>query len=506
MFQETEQLALELTVEPKKLYKPELLTVPGRFALCSKLGSADRVQQELYDVSQLDFVMRQVAQMPERDKHHFWISQSTLMPYARNRRISSVMLLNAVWVDIDIAHPPKDFPADALPSWHYDKEAEKLALALVMQIEDECGITASQVVATGGGLLLRLNFERGLPSLARPRWSSLQKQLIKIVSELRPASGFSNARQWQWPVDAAACDPARVLRLVGTVNPRWGNRCRVVYDSGKSYNFDELADRLLPYTQLEVAEFRKRKAAGDEYTKNRAAAAAAGIRTGSQKIIVKDAVSVVQDMISDEAARGLWAGRFEFGRAVLTERGQVQDGTLNNHFWPLANALAWSSSTTQLTQDLAALHHQHFASTGWTRAEAMRSAASVMRKLAAGGPYKAKSSTFAQQLDATHDELARFGHLLSSTDSKHNENRAVWNLGAMQFEKMEGLSFDEYVAEIRRRQALAGPQSAQTRKTTHPPEMHEKARQLSASGVSKTAIAIELKVNRNTIIGWLKPV
>ena len=502
----TEQLAIDLTLEPFKLYQPDKLRVPGRFALCSKLGT-EKLQQQLYDVSQLDTVMREVASMPDRDQRHFWIGQSTLAPYAVNRRISSVMLLNAVWVDIDLAHPPKSFPADALPPWSDDKDAEVLARVLVAQLEDATGITASQVVATGGGLLLRLNFDEALPAIARPRWSSVQQHLVKLVSDLCPAAAFPKARQWRWPVDASASDAARILRLVGTVNPRWNTRCRVVYDSGTRYSFDELADKLLPYTREEVAAFRAKMAEGAHWTKNREKAAAVGIRTGKLAAQTQDPAAATQGLIEDEAARMLWAGRFEFGRELLTTRGGASEGHRNNWFWPLANALAWScTGSEQLIQELAALHHQHFNHGNWTRGEAMQAAGSVLKRMGEGKDklYKMRSVKFAELLEATPLELREFGHLLSGSGSAHNLKRSEWNQGAMGFEKMQGLSSEAFIAETRRRQAEAGRYAAAKRQTTHAPELREQARQMAAEGKKEREIAAALGVSNATAHRWCK--
>ena len=497
-----EQLALDLLVEPQKLYQPDKLRVPGRFALCWRQGEEGKIQQELYDVSQLDEVMRYVARLSDRDQRHIWISQNTLVPYATNRRISSVMLLNAVWVDIDLAHPPKNFPADELPPWAADKDAELLAQMLVMQVEDEVGLTASQVVATGGGLLLRFNFDEALPAVARPRWTSVQKHLVKIVTELRPAAWLPDTPQWRWPVDAGASDASRILRLVGTVNPRWGNRCRVVYDSGKRYGFDELADHLLPYTRDEVAAFRVQMAEANRWTRNRQKAAAVGIRTGK---LSPEAVK--QDLIADEAVRALWASRFEFGRELLTARGGAHKGRRNNWFWPMATALAWScSGVEQLTHELAALHHQYFTHKGWSRGEAMQAAGSVLNRLREGRDklYKMRSLTFAELLEATPDELREFGHILSGSGSTHNLRRGEWQQGVMGFEKMQGLSANAFIAETRRRQAEAGRYAAETRKTNHSQELREKARQLATDGLSTRQVAEQLGVNQSTVVRWLK--
>ena len=498
---DTHELARELLFEAQKIYQPQKLRVPGRFALCWREGK-EPFQQELYDCSELDNVLHRVARMPDRDRRHFWLSQSTYAPSAVDRRISSVMLLNAVWVDIDLAHPPKKFPQDELPPWDWERDAELMARALVLQVEDEIGLTASQVVATGGGLLLRFNFEEAVPSMARARWTSVQKHLSQLVADLRPAAAFPEARQWRWPVDASANDAARILRLVGTVNPKWGNRCRVVFDSGKRYSFDELADQILPYTRAEVAEFRARMAEFKRWTKNRQQAAAVGIRTGTRAPAADK-----QALIEDEAVRAVWTARFEFGRELLTARGGARDGHRNNLFWPMATALAWSApGVPELTQELAALHQQHFTHNGWTRAEALQSSASVIKRLQEGKDklYKMRSETFAQLLETTDQEMREFGHLLSASSDTHNLRRSEWDKGVMGFEKMRGLSADAFIAETRRRQAEAGRYAAEKRKTNHPPELREKARMMAAAGLKEREIAEALGVSNATAHRWCK--
>ncbi len=503
-----EQLTLELLVEPTKLYQPDKLRKPGRFALCTKEGNKDdaKIHQSLYDVSQLEVVLRQISRMPDRDRHHIWISQNTLMPYARNRRISSVMLLNAVWVDIDLAHPPEGFPADELPAWS-EENAEQLARVLVSMCEDLGIPPPTQVVWTGGGLLARWPFEDAVPAVARPRWASLQKHLVKAIADMRPAPSVPGVRQWRWPVDFNANDASRILRLVNTVNPRWGTRCRVVYDTDRRYDFDKLADSVLPYTQLEVIEYRRMLAARDVWDENRQKAAEAGIRVVRKKLKPDGQPLSAEELIADEAVRDLWSTRLEFGRALLTERGGVREGLRNEYFWPMANALAWScTSTDALTQELAAMHHQFFRHDGWTRANAMHSAGSVLKRLKEGSPYPMKTEKFLKYLRVTGDERNRFGHLLATpgVGSTHNKNRLQWKHGALGFEKISGLPFDEYVKEVRSRQAEAGVYAAQVRRTTHPPEVREKARELARRGLTQTEIADLLNVGQGTISKWLK--
>lgn len=399
------------------------------------------------------------------------------------------MLLNAVWVDIDLAHPPKNFDKANLPA---QQKPEHLAQLLIMMLEDANLPLPTLIIHTGGGLCPKWIFNKPIPAVARARWQSLQREIVKKVGELRWYIGdYCTA----WPVDHQACDAARILRLVGTYNPRWNQDCRIVWNDGHQFDFDYLATEVLKYSREEVAEFRAKCKIYEQFDVNKAAAQAAGIRqhrsTGKQSLI------------ADEAARQLWVQRVEFGKAVLSERGGVEAGSRNNIFWPMANALAWSCAQgEQLTHELAALHYDHFRFDGWTRGEAMSCAGTVMRKLKTGEPYKMKTTSFLEKLEVTTSELNAFGALLGS--SRHNMHRADWATGTMGFEPMRGLQVNDYIAETKRRQAQAGARSAGIRKTTHSVELQEKARLQSASGFSVRQIAEVLGVGKSSINRWIK--
>jgi hypothetical protein len=490
--------------EPHFLYQPEKLTVPGRFALCSQIHGG-KFKQELFDVSQLDWVLKQVMKLPDRHQKHFWISQSTLAPWAWNREIGSVMLLNAIWADIDLQHPPESFKGK-IPA---GDDPEVLAALLADQMKAAGLPDPSVIIATGGGLCVKVMFENGLPSVARPRWQSLEKEFCRRISELRGEDGSS------WPVDFKVCDASRILRLVGSHNPRWNVGCRIVYQQDVRYEFDSLADRVLPYTRAQVRDFRAGKLEWQTWDKNRFTAAAAGVR---QSRPVAGPVEIdVGALISDEAARSLWAGRFEFAQQLFLLRGGVKETSRNNHFWPAANALAYScSDEDNLEKALAGLHQSHFASDGWTRSEAVQSARQVIKRLKEGpsrtkedgvGLYKMKRGTFFEKLDVEPHEKAALSHLLSDAGGKgssHNKNREEWNVGVMGLEPIRGLNGEEFIPEVRRRQGLAGVRSAKERKTTRSIDLHEKAVLMRNSGSTQQEIAKEIGVSQRTVSTWLK--
>ena len=489
-----QQIPLPLAFEPELLYQPEKLTVPGRFALCSRThGKDSKIHQDIFDVSQLEWAISQVEKMPERHRKHFWISQATLAPWAVNRRISSIMLLNAIWVDIDLAHPPKSF-AGLAPQG----SPEVLAARLGMQLQDKGLPPPSLIVSTGGGLCAKYLFELGLPSTARARWQSVQRHFMDLVGNLDHFDSLES----RWPVDYSVGDAARILRLVGSDNPRWALPCRVVWGNGQRYDFDYLADHLLPYTRQEVADFKANLKVYKGWDANRAAASAVGIRKPRASALE----ATKAEQISDEAARSLWNSRFEFGRAVLQARGGAQEGQRNNHFWPMANALAWScTGAEELTKELSSLHQSFFKAEGWTQAEAMRTAGSVMRRLKNGNPYKMKTPTFLEKLEVTSGEMEAFSGFLGT--SKHNIKRSEWNAGAMGFEPMKDLSSADFIVETRRRQALAGARSAEVRgapANAHGQDVRAKAVLMKNSGLSTRQIAQEIGVSQKTVSNWTR--
>lgn len=483
---------IPLNFEPRELYQPHKRA--GRFALCSKPHGAKRVTQEIFDVSNLDWVVGQVENMPERHQQHFWISQATLTPWATNRRISSIMLLNAVWVDIDIAHPPKGFDQSTL----FTGTPERLAETLAFQIEQLGWPAPSYIISTGGGLCAKYLFDDAMPSVARARWQSLQRHFVAKIGEL-------DLMGHKWPVDHAASDAARILRLVGTHNPRWNAPCRIVWESGKRYDFDYLADYMLPYSRDQIREHKANRALFKGWDDNRAKASAEGIRRSVTA--QDDPQAAINAAMSDECARSLWCSRFEFGRAVLESRGGVQEGSRNNHFWPMANAIAYScTGADQLTKELASLHQSFFKSDGWTQGEAMQTAAQVVRRIKKGELYKMKTATFLEKMEVSSSELETFGGLLGSSRHNKNAKKDEWDIGVMGFEKMKGLELDAFVEETRRRQALAGVRSAEVRSTTKPLDLKEKAILMRSSGCTTRQIAAEIGISQKTASRWTQSV
>lgn len=494
--------------EESRLLKQAAIQAHGAtVALCWRKGQSGQLRQEIVRIDDLAQAVTP-ALVDQPADTHFWLSQSTLRPGSHGRRLGSVMLLNACWADIDLAHPGeawlKKYPDTRPPAG----DPSSLAALLVQQMIDAGLPVPTYVVWTGGGLCPKWLLAEPLHVTARARWASLQKHILDRIESIRwphPLGG-----DVRWPVDRGASDPARILRLVGTTNPRWGAPCWVCWDRGPEYSFDELADRVLPYTRDQVLAWREQQKERASWGANRSKAEAAGIRQRKAKPVAKPGEQRdIEEAISDEAARALWTGRFEFAHAVVRARGGARQGNRNTLLWLMATALSWScgGSLPQLTQEILALHQDLFSAAGWTREEAMASASTVARRVSepdswSTGRYKFKTATWLERLEATPAEIREHGHLLAG--ALGNRKTDHWQIGSMGFERLKNLPFDQYLAEVRSRQAQAGRRSAEIRQGTRGQDVREKAREMASEGFTSRQIAEVINVNQSTVVRWLK--
>jgi hypothetical protein len=411
------------------------------------------------------------------------------------------MWLTAVWVDIDLSHPPSSYTGK-LPRWDGARDADRVTQLLLDQMQADGLPTPTMVISTGGGICIKIMLENALPAVARPRWQSVEEHFCRRVAAL----GDNGAT---WPVDFSVCEASRILRLPGTLNPRWNAECRITFASEIRHDFDLLADQILPYSREQAREYLSKKLEWQRWDKNRAAAAAAGVRQ-SIPCLVTTGVPQVDGLIGQEAARSLWSNRLGFGLALFQERGGICEGDRNNMFWLMANAMAYScTSVEDLIKQIASLHQDLFSDQEWKRSEAVASAGSVINRLKTGRLYKMSNRTFMEKLKVTPDEKAALGSLLAGQEGtgSHNAKKGKWDIGAMDFEPMKGLEFDDYMAETRRRQALAGARSAEVRgapANAISSDIRAKAVLMKNSGLTTRAIALELGISQTTVSNWTR--
>lgn len=147
------------------------------------------------------------------------------------RQVRCLAALTALYVDVDVRGAPADL-ASLLD--------QKLAVLQKVQVP-----APNLVVFSGRGLHLYWII-KPLPAAVLPRWQSCQRQLQQLLES-----------------DPTAVDCTRLLRLVGSVNSRAPEHCRTVtglLNSVSDFDFDWLAEQILPRSRAEVRDIRAQQA------------------------------------------------------------------------------------------------------------------------------------------------------------------------------------------------------------------------------------------------------
>jgi hypothetical protein len=220
-----------------------------------------------------------------------------------------------------------------------------------------------------------------------------------------------------------------------------------------------------------------------------------------------------------EAAEKLHYDRLQALRRIAMARGGIQPGKRNEWCWIVANCAAHGlGEPRNLYNEVVTLMCEIAPS--FTAAEARSSASSVYARLREGKDklYRLKTSTILEKLQISDDEARQHG-LLTAGRLGHGTK----NPGALGLEKIQGLSFEKYEREVRRRFALGGQYSASVRDETGLTEARSRAAQMAAQakakasedkrssarlmraqGMSLRAIAAELGVSHEAVREWCK--
>lgn len=157
----------------------------------------------------------------------------SMQEFRGRRSTSNLLSLSSLYVDLDYTRIPE--LANYKPYEVYELVAEAL--------EAEGIPSPTLIIASGNGLHLVWQHRPVRPE-ALPRWEAAEQHLVKALAS--------------YGADPAVTDPARVLRLVGTKN---GHREVVsLLPVGKVYDFNYLADRVLPHTRAELRDIRLERA------------------------------------------------------------------------------------------------------------------------------------------------------------------------------------------------------------------------------------------------------
>lgn len=152
--------------------------------------------------------------------------------FSGRRNIAKLLSLSSLYADLD-------FYKTGHAGWHpyqvLDLALEKLVAAEIPP--------PTLAISSGRGLYLIWQHEH-IRRTALPRWNACQRQLCQL---LKP-----------FGADVQAKDAARVLRVIGTRNGP-----ETVYSLlpvGEVYEFNGLADQVLPMTQAQIHDLRIQRA------------------------------------------------------------------------------------------------------------------------------------------------------------------------------------------------------------------------------------------------------
>jgi predicted transcriptional regulator len=201
-----------LVVDDSAFAEAKLLhpTAEGFFTVAQKHAPDHRGKEwseRTYASSSLQQVLGAVQNVPD-----FYISQASFV--TRRRGNASVGTLAGSFVDLDcykLGILPDEATVQALLA-----QATKFGLPL-----------PSYVMSSGRGLYAKWIFDQPLGGALIPHWGRLQQVLGHVFLS------FGS--------DANARDMARVLRASSTLNSKSGENVRVIYQSGTTHRFVDLA-------------------------------------------------------------------------------------------------------------------------------------------------------------------------------------------------------------------------------------------------------------------------
>jgi hypothetical protein len=198
----------------------------GRVTLARRLDGG-RWRETSLALHDLGYAVRQLA-----GEHDVYLTQNRFL--GRRRLVARLAELNALFVDLDFH---KTEHAGRHPRHVLDLAVDALERARIPH--------PSFAVSTGRGLAL-IWLHRPVPRAALPRWRACQLALCRVLAPLG--------------ADRLATDAARVLRLVGTVNRRSGTVVEAILPMNQVWDFDALADEILPLARAELVALRLERA------------------------------------------------------------------------------------------------------------------------------------------------------------------------------------------------------------------------------------------------------
>jgi len=373
-----------------------------------------------------------------------WLSQAEFIK--PNRRVVNLARIGLLFADLDTYREP----------WAQGRSPEQQTEVLLYHCDTEGLPRPSLVIFSGRGLQAKWLLDGTVPRAALPRWNACQRYLIDRLAGLG--------------ADPAAKDASRVLRLVNTVNSKSGEVCRVIHvEQGPDgepirYNFEYLAEVLLPVARWDIEADRKARADRRQFK------LLPGGQTGN---------------LRGFSGRQLAWDRLEDLRRLAEIRGGVVEGERMLHlFWRL-NFLLLSGAThsSQMYHEAAALARELDPRWNYRSAELMTLYAKA-KAFEAGEKVEFGGKQFAPLYTPKNDTLI---NLFRITDDEQRQLRTI---------------ISESIARERDRERHAARRRAAGAKAHGTEQDRATARLMRAQGMSLRAIAAELGVSHEIVRRW----
>ena len=359
----------------------------GFFSLLVAVGSTKK--QESYRLADMPQVLSMVD--TTRDT---WLSQAEFI--RPNRRVVNLARIGLLFTDLDTYNQP----------WAQGRTPEQIAASVLFHCDQEGIPRPSILVFSGRGLQAKWLLEGTLPRQALPRWNACQRHLIDRLAPLG--------------ADPAAKDASRVLRLVNTVNSKSGEICRVMHvQMGHDgdpirYNFEYLAEQLLPVARWDIEHQRKER-----------------IERRQLKLLP----GKKQTGLRGFSGRQLAWDRLEDLRRLAALRGGVSEGERMQHLFWRINFLLLSGATNSalMYHEAAALSKELDPSWGYRSKELMTlyskaKAHEAGEKVELAGKtysplYTPKNDTLINLFRITDDEQRKLRTLISPDISRERDRQ-----------------------------------------------------------------------------------
>ncbi|AEW03942.1 hypothetical protein Sulac_0373 [Sulfobacillus acidophilus DSM 10332] len=248
------------------------------------------------------------------------------------RSLANLWSLRALWVDLDF---------HKLKKWQHWADEGVWGLVVPEYLTDARLPQPSMAIASGRGLYLLWLF-RTVPAAALSRWTACQQQIFEAFKGLG--------------ADRQAMDAARVLRVVGTINSKSGQVVHVLGGSGYVWDFDALADEILPLRRTELQDLQIQRA----------------LNLKKRKAIPPQHQSV----------RSLWAARLTDINTLIQLRyydGQIPSGERDAYIFLAAICMSWIASDPQvLEQEIVRFAQDH---TPWSDREVRSRVSAVIKRM-----------------------------------------------------------------------------------------------------------------------------